>query len=61
MAEAAAVIGLVAPIASFVELTAKVVSRLHEFTSKSSEVSESFRSLSTRFPLLTVTLQHIQS
>ena len=61
MAEAAAVIGLVASIASLVELTAKVVSRLHEFISKSSEVPESFRSLSTRLPLLTATLQHIQS
>ena len=61
MAEAAAVIGLVASIATLVELTAKVVSRLHEFTSKSSEVPESFCSLSTRLPLLTATLQHIQS
>lgn len=61
MAEAAAVIGLVASIAALVELTAKVVTRLHEFTSKSSEVPESFRSLSTRLPLLTATLQHIQS
>ena len=61
MAEAAAVIGLVASIATLVELTAKVVSRLHEFTSKSSEVPESFRSLSTRLPLLTATLKHIQS
>ena len=61
MAEAAAVIGLIASIASLVELTAKVVSRLHEFTSKSSEVPESFHSLLTRLPLLTATLQHIQS
>ena len=61
MAEAVAVIGLVASIASLVELTAKVFSRLHEFTSKSSEVPESFRSLSTRLPLLTATLKHIQS
>ena len=61
MAEAAAVIGLVASIASLVELTAKVVSRLHEISSKPSEVPESFRSLSTRLPLLMATLQHIQS
>ena len=61
MAEAAAAIGLVASIASLVELTAKVVSRLHDFTSQSSEVPESFRSLSTRLPLLTATLQHIKS
>ena len=61
MAEAAAVIGLVASIASLVELTAKVVSRLHEFVSKSSEVPESFRPLSTRLPLLTATLERLQS
>lgn len=61
MTEAAAVVGLVASIASLVDLSAKIVSRLHEFTSKSSDVPESFRSLWTRLPLLTVTLQHIQS
>ena len=61
MAEAAAVIGLVASIASLVELTAKVVTRLHEFSSKTSEVPESFRSLSARLPLLTATLHRIQS
>lgn len=60
MAEAVAIVGLVASIATLVELSAKVLSRLHDFTSKSSEVPESFRSLSTRLPLLTVTLQHIQ-
>lgn len=61
MAEVVAIVGLVASIASLVEPSAKVVSRLHDFTSKSSEVPESFRSLSTRLPLLTATLQHIQS
>ncbi|KAL9034209.1 MAG: hypothetical protein Q9214_007147 [Letrouitia sp. 1 TL-2023] len=61
MAEAVAIVGLVASIASLVELSAKVLSRLHDFTSKSSEVPESFRSLSTRLPLLTATLQYIQS
>ncbi len=61
MAEALAIVGLVASIASLVDLSAKVVSRLHDFTSKFSEVPESFRSLSTRLPLLTATLRHIQS
>ena len=61
MAEAAAIVGLVASIASLVDLSGKVLSRLHEFNSKSSEVPESFLSLSTRLPLLTATLQHIQS
>lgn len=61
MTEAVAIIGLVASIVTLVDLSAKVVSRLHDFTSKSSEVPESFRSLSTRLPLLTATLQQIQS
>ncbi|KAL8784584.1 MAG: hypothetical protein Q9195_008985 [Heterodermia aff. obscurata] len=61
MAEAAAIVGLVASIASLVDLSAKVVSRLRDFTSKSSDVPESFRSLSTRLPLLTTTLQNIRS
>ena len=61
MAEAVAIVGLAASIASLVDLSVKVVSRLHDFTSKSSEVPESFRSLSTRLPLLTATLQHIQT
>lgn len=61
MAEAAAIVGLVASIASLVDLGIKVVSRLCDFTSKSSEVPESFCSLSTRLPLLIATLQHIQS
>ena len=60
MAEIIAIVGLVASIASLVELSTKVLSRLHEFNSKSSEIPESFRSLSTRLPLLTATLQHIQ-
>jgi N-terminal domain on NACHT_NTPase and P-loop NTPases/NB-ARC domain len=61
MAEAAAIIGLVSSIASLVELSAKVVSRLHDYTSKTSEIPESFRSLLIRLPLLTVTLQRIQT
>lgn len=61
MAEAAAVIELVALITSLIEVTAKVFSRLHEFTSKSSKVPKLFRSLSIRLPLLTATLKHIQS
>ncbi len=61
MAEAAAITGLVASIASLVDLSAKVVFRLLEFTSKTSDIPESFRSLSIRLPLLTTTLQRIQT
>ncbi|KAL9595974.1 MAG: hypothetical protein Q9179_004781 [Wetmoreana sp. 5 TL-2023] len=61
MAEAAAIVGLVASIASLVDLSAKVVSRLYDFTSTSRDVPESFRSISIRLPLLTTTLESIQS
>ena len=61
MAEAAAIVGVIASIAFLVEPSAKVVSRLHDFTSKFSDVPESFRSLWIRLPLLTVIFQHIQS
>jgi len=61
MAEAAAIVGLVASIASLVDISTKVVSRLIDFTSKSLDIPESFRSLCIRLPLLTITLQHIRS
>ena len=61
MAEAVAIIGLVSSIASLVELSAKVMSRLHEFTSNVSEIPASFNSLLIRLPLLTATLQRIQT
>ena len=48
MVEAAAVVGLVASIASLVDLGAKVGAHLHEFASQTSEVPDSFRALSTR-------------
>lgn len=59
MAEAAAVIGLVSSIATLVDLSAKVVSRVHEFAFKTSDIPESFRSLSTRLPLLKASLERI--
>ena len=61
MAEAVAIVELVSSIASLVGLSAKVVSRLKDFTSKTSEVPEFFRSLLIRLPLLTVTLERIQT
>ena len=61
IAEAAAAVGLVASIASLVDLSAKVASRTRNFTSKSADVPETFRSLLTRLPLLIDILQRIQS
>ncbi|KIX02501.1 uncharacterized protein Z518_08442 [Rhinocladiella mackenziei CBS 650.93] len=61
MAEAVAIIGLVSSIASLIDASAKVVSRLHGFTSKSSDIPELFRSFLVQLPLLTATLRHIQT
>lgn len=61
MAEAVTIVSLVASIGTLIDLSAKVVSRLHEFTSKTSDLPESFRSLSIRLPLLTAALQLIQT
>ena len=59
MAEAVVVLGLVSSIASLVDLSAKVVSRLHDFASKTSDIPDSFCSLSIRLPLLTACLGRI--
>ena len=59
MAEAIAILGLVTSIASLVDLSTQIVSRLREFTSRTSDVPKSFRALSTRLPLLTAILQRI--
>lgn len=61
MGEAAAVVRLLASIASLIDLSVKVVTRLHEFASETSDVPESFRSLWVRLPLLTLILQKLQS
>lgn len=61
MAEAVAVVGIVASIGSLIDLGAKVATRLHEFASQTAEVPESFRALSTRLPLLNSSLQAISA
>ena len=61
MAEAIAAVALVSSIGSLIDLSAKVVSRLHEFTSKTSDIPDWINSLSTRLPLLTATLQRIKT
>lgn len=61
MAEVAAAIGLVASIASLVDLSVKVITRLSQFTSQTTDVPESFRSLTDGLPLLTGTLRSIRA
>ena len=61
MAEAIAVVSLVSSIASLIDVSIKVVSRLQEFSSNTSDVPKSFRALLVQLPLLTATLQRIQT
>jgi hypothetical protein len=61
MAEAAAVVGLVASIASLVDLGVKIVSRINDFADSTSDIPKSFRSLADRLPLLNQTLRRIQT
>ena len=61
MAEAFAIIGLVAAIVGPVDFSAKVIERLSDFTSKTDEVPEAFRAINTQLPLLSNTLQQVQA
>jgi len=60
MVKAVAAVSLVASIASLIDLCIEITARLHDFTIRTSEVPESFRSLEKRLPLLTSTLRLIQ-
>ena len=57
MAEALAIIGLVAAIVDLVGLGKKIIGRLNEFDSARKEVPESFRAIATQLPLYLDTLQ----
>ncbi len=61
MAEAVAIVGLIASIATLVDYSVKIVSRLNEFANNKSDIPTSFRSLANRLPLLSQTLQRIQA
>ena len=61
MAEAFAIICLVAAIVGLVDFSAKVIERLSDFTSKTDEVPEAFRAINTQLPLLSKTLQQVQA
>lgn len=60
MAEALAVVNLVAAIVQFVDFGTKVVARLNEFTSDIKEVPKTFRDIKIRLPLIINTLDRTQ-
>lgn len=60
MAEAITLIGLISSIASLVDISAKVASRLNDFHANKLQVPKTFRSLTDQLPLLTQTLNTIK-
>jgi hypothetical protein len=61
MAEAVAVLGLVSAIVQLVDFSSKVIHRLHEFTSATTDVPDSFQSIKVQLPLFVTTLQRVQA
>jgi hypothetical protein len=60
MAEALAVVAVVASIVQLVDFTTRVVRRLDDFHSIAGEMPKSFRQVKTELPLLGTTLQQIK-
>jgi hypothetical protein len=61
MAEALAIVGVVANIVQLIDFSTKVVHRLDEFTSHAGDVPKCFRHVKTELPLLNITLQQMQT
>lgn len=60
MAEALAVVGIVASIVQLVDFSNRIVDRLNEFHSVAKEIPKSFRQIKNELPLLGTTLQQIK-
>lgn len=60
MAEALAIVGVVASVAQLVDFSTTVLYRLKEYQSSLGEVPKSFRQISKELPLLLHTIQQIQ-
>jgi hypothetical protein len=59
MAEAFAVVGIVASIVQLVDFSTKVINRLEEFQSTTGEIPKSFRHIKNELPVLSTALQNI--
>jgi hypothetical protein len=60
MAEAFAIVSVIASIVQLVDFSTRVVSRLDEFYSVAKEVPKSFRHIKTELPLLATTLAQLK-
>jgi hypothetical protein len=61
MAEAFAIVGVVASIVQLVDFSSRVLDRVNEFHSNLDEVPASFQHIKTDLPLLATTLREIKS
>ena len=61
MAEALAVVGLVAAIVQFADASTKVIGRIDSFITKSNEVPVVFRDIRTQLPLLLSDLERTKT
>ncbi|KAF2111820.1 hypothetical protein BDV96DRAFT_649794 [Lophiotrema nucula] len=61
MAEAYAVVGIVASILQLIDFSTKVGTRIRDYSSHAGEVPKSLRSISTQLPLLSETLAKLKS
>ncbi|KND86709.1 hypothetical protein TOPH_08665 [Tolypocladium ophioglossoides CBS 100239] len=61
MADPLGVVGIVTSITQLVDLSAKIISRVHEYASIANDIPPSFRSLATQLHLLSITLQHVEA
>jgi hypothetical protein len=60
MAEALAIVSVIASIVQLVDFSTRVVSRLDEFYSVAKEIPKSFRHVKTELPLLATTLSQLK-
>lgn len=61
MADPLTVVGVVASIVQLVDVSAKIITRVHQYAKTTNDVPMAFRSLATQLNLLGITLQYIQA
>ena len=61
MAEAIAVVGLVAAIVQFIDASTKIIGRIDNFITRSNEVPVAFRDIRSQLPLLLSDLERTKS
>ena len=61
MAEVIAGLGLAGTIVQLIDFSSKIISRLNEFTSQTTDVPDTFRSIAAQLPLFVLTLRQVET